>query len=382
MGMVRMWSGVSKPQMVDREKKRRFWSDLLNFNERFPEGEWFVGGNINAVKAEEEIRGYSRVVKFREMEEFNGFINSMKVVDVGAVGRIFSWYSLDGAGNDRNWGPKPFKFFISWTKHADIYSFAQVNCLASPRGNKSIYSFKEKLKYLRGKLRVWNVKVFGFLNLQEEEAFKNLNALDFVMVGDDPVDIEALAINRSLASKRVRNSFIGLNCVDGWMDDVGLVKEEVHSHFVRRFSKTSFWRPILEGVVFSNLSLEDSLNLEVPFSEEEVRDVLWNSDGAKSSGPDGFNMGFYKVENPSSLDDFRLIFLIGSLYRILANLLAHRLKKVIGKLVSNCQSAFVSRRNMLDGVLVVNEILDIAKRHNKECMMVKVDFEKAYDCVA
>lgn len=139
------------------------------------------------------------------------------------------------------------------------------------------------------------------------------------------------------------------------------------------------------------------MNLEVPFLEEEVRDIIWSADGDNSLGPGGFNdikdfvKEFFeiatlpkavtasflslisKVENPCYLDDFRPICLIGSLYRILATLLAHRLKKVIGKLVSNCQSAFVSGRNMLDGVVVVNEILDMAKRHNLECMMVKVD---------
>lgn len=59
------------------------------------------------------------------------------------------------------------------------------------------------LKVFRNKLRSWNVEVFGFLNLQEEETFKDLNALDFVMVGDDLADIEALAVNRSLASNIV-----------------------------------------------------------------------------------------------------------------------------------------------------------------------------------
>lgn len=39
-------------------------------------------------------------------------------------------------------------------------------------------------------------------------------------------------------------------------------------------------------------------------------------------------------------------------------------------------------RNMLDGVLVINEIMDFVKRNKKSCMLVKVDFEKAYDCVS
>jgi hypothetical protein len=31
------------------------------------------------------------------------------------------------------------------------------------------------------------------------------------------------------------------------------------------------------------------------FSEEEVREIIWSSDGDKSPGPDGFNFKFLKV---------------------------------------------------------------------------------------
>lgn len=54
---------------------------------------------------------------------------------------------------------------------------------------------------------------------------------------------------------------------------------------------------------------------------------------------------------------------------------------VIGELISNFQSAFVLGRQMLDGVLIANKIVDEATRDNKECVLFKVDFEKAYDCV-
>jgi hypothetical protein len=36
---------------------------------------------------------------------------------------------------------------------------------------------------------------------------------------------------------------------------------------------------------------------------------------------------------------------------------------------------------LADGVLVINEIVDFAKKSNEECLILKVDFEKAYDSV-
>lgn len=72
---------------------------------------------------------------------------------------------------------------------------------------------------------------------------------------------------------------------------------------------------------------------------------------------------------------------MGGLYKILSKLLASRLKGVIGKLVSSSQTAFVTGRYIMDGVLVVNEVLDLAKSEKRSCMVMNMDFEKAYDCV-
>ncbi|XP_058784174.1 uncharacterized mitochondrial protein AtMg01250-like [Vicia villosa] len=37
---------------------------------------------------------------------------------------------------------------------------------------------------------------------------------------------------------------------------------------------------------------------------------------------------------------------------------------------------------MMDGVLLVNEIIDWSKRKKRSCLLLKVDFEKAYDSVS
>ena len=38
-------------------------------------------------------------------------------------------------------------------------------------------------------------------------------------------------------------------------------------------------------------------------------------------------------------------------------------------------------RRLVDGVLVVNEVVDLEKKLNRECLIRKVDFEKTYDSV-
>ena len=88
-----------------------------------------------------------------------------------------------------------------------------------------------------------------------------------------------------------------------------------------------------------------------------------------------------KVDSPQRLNDFRPISLVGSLYKILAKVLANRLRLVIGSVISGTQSAFIKGHQILDGILVANEIVDEARRCKKELLLFKVDFEKAYDSI-
>ena len=48
------------------------------------------------------------------------------------------------------------------------------------------------------------------------------------------------------------------------------------------------------------------------------------------------------------LKDFRPISLVESLYKLLAKVLANRIKKVMGKVISEPQTAFVEDRQILD----------------------------------
>jgi hypothetical protein len=87
------------------------------------------------------------------------------------------------------------------------------------------------------------------------------------------------------------------------------------------------------------------------------------------------------VTCPSSLGEFRPISLLGCLYKIVAKVLAARLAKVMDSLVATTQSAFIKGRNLVDGVMVINEVIDLAKKSGRACIILKVDFEKAYESV-
>lgn len=96
---------------------------------------------------------------------------------------------------------------------------------------------------------------------------------------------------------------------------------------------------------------------------------------------DSFIVLIPKKEGCAGLKDFRPISLISSLYKIIAKVLARRMKVVMGKLIGDAQSAFIQGRNIMDGVVVLNEVIEDAKKSKVERLIVKVNFVKAYDSV-
>jgi hypothetical protein len=79
------------------------------------------------------------------------------------------------------------------------------------------------------------------------------------------------------------------------------------------------------------------------------------------------------------LANFRPISLVNSVYKILSKVLANMLRQVIRIVISESQSAFVKGRWILDGIMITNELVDDTLNRNRDLLLFKVDFEKAYD---
>lgn len=72
-----------------------------------------------------------------------------------------------------------------------------------------------------------------------------------------------------------------------------------------------------------------------------------------------------KKEDASQLNEYRLISLIGCMYKILAKVLAGRLNKVMDNVISENQSVFVSNMMIHDGIVVPKEAMEVAKKKKK-----------------
>ena len=58
-----------------------------------------------------------------------------------------------------------------------------------------------------------------------------------------------------------------------------------------------------------------------------------------------------------------------------------RLSKVMNSIVASTQTTFLKDRTSVDGVEVVNEVLYLARKFERKCMVLKVDFGRAYESV-
>ena len=176
------------------------------------------------------------------------------------------------------------------------------------------------------------------------------------------------------------------------------------------------WRANVEGLTFSKLEDQEAARLEKPFVEEEVFVSLHELNGEKATGPNGYTIAFWqcnwetvkgevmtifkdffvfgkfvkslnstfivmvpKKEGAGDFKDFRPISLVGSLYKLIAKVLANRLKKVMNQLVNKAQNAFVEGKQILDASLIANEVIDSLTRRKEKRILCKLDIEKAYD---
>ena len=176
-----------------------------------------------------------------------------------------------------------------------------------------------------------------------------------------------------------------------WVSDSSTIKRAASDHFSSRFSKHNQTCPNFINDRFKRVSVQDASFLESPFTHEEIKEAVWACDGSKAPGPDDMNFTFIKKYwhliksdffdfasyfwkngtlskgcnasfialipkklDPLELGDFRPISLLGCQYKVIAKLLAGRLWKVIEKVISGNQTAFIKGRQIMDGCLLAN----------------------------
>jgi len=140
----------------------------------------------------------------------------------------------------------------------------------------------------------------------------------------------------------------------------------------------------MDNLALDTLDIREASSLVLPFEESELLEVVKGLNRDKAPGPDGFTLAFFQdcwdviksdlmgvfqdfhthkkfvktinaifialiPKKPGAVDlkDFRPISLVSSVYKIIAKVLANRLRRVVEKIISNPQNAFVKGKFLI-----------------------------------
>ncbi|GAU36101.1 hypothetical protein TSUD_277120 [Trifolium subterraneum] len=387
-----------------------------------------VCGDFNAVKLIDERRSSRGGPRSLDHIPFNSLIDDNNLIDLPLCSRKFTWFKGDGlsisrpdrfllseewcltwpnctqtarlrglsdhcslvlSANEDDWGPRPSRMLKCWRDVSCYKGFVKDKWNSFQVDGWGGFVLKEKLRMIKTALKDWHTAHTQNLPSRIDSLKARLSTLD--LKGEEEALSEA---------------------------EIDELHRAVFSHFASHFKAINMERPGVDNLHFKRLNQLECSSLTKPFSEAEVKSAVWDCDSYKSPGPDGVNFGFIKdfwvelrgdvmrfiaefhrngkltkglnstfialipkIDSPQRLNNFRPISLVGSLYKILAKVLANRLRSVIGSVIYESQTAFVKDRQILDGILIANEVVDEARKSKKELMLFKVDFEKAYDSV-
>ncbi|GJY32993.1 RNA-directed DNA polymerase, eukaryota, reverse transcriptase zinc-binding domain protein [Tanacetum coccineum] len=384
-------STISDYFVILRElsEKKRLWN-YLNIVIANWKGEVIIMGDFNEVCTQAER--YGSVFNVQGADAFNLFISSAGLVEVPLDGCSYTWChksvskmskidrfliseglmgscpNISAITLDRylfdhrpillreasfDYGHIPFRFFHFWFELEGFDNFVESiwKELIISEPNAMLRSLKSKLADIEGVIDKGDANP-DVLN-QRMYVVKSLQDLD---------KLESLEVAQKAKIK--------------WS-----IKGDENSKYYHGILNKKRSQLVIRGILVD----DQQADMEKDVSKEEIKRAVWDCGLDKSPGPDGFTFGFYrrywgflesdvveavtyffqygsfpkgsnssfialipKMHDAKLVKDFRPISLIGSLYKIIAKILANRMW---------------------------------CKNKKKQSMIFKVDFEKAYDSV-
>nr|GEV68877.1 RNA-directed DNA polymerase, eukaryota [Tanacetum cinerariifolium] len=335
---------VYAPQ--EASEKRMLWSYLNHMIDRW-DGESILMGDFNEVRHKEERIG--SIFNNHNAMVFNSFISSSGLVET------------------RSWiGDKKES---ATTKKAQLKGMLKdIDILIDEK--------KVDQELLNKRMNVIN-SIHDLEKLEATQIAQKAK-IKWSIEGDE----NSKFFHGILNKKRNQHAIRGILSEGNWIEDPNSVNNAFFSHFKERYDSPCSSRLMLEGEFPNKLRADQSIDLESNVTIKEIKRVVWDCGIDKSPRPDGFTFGFYrrywdiikkdvadavsfffisgnfpkggnssfialipKMQDAKVVKDYRPISLIGSLYKIIAKILANRL-------VGGFWRAYDSvRRDYLDDVL-------------------------------
>jgi hypothetical protein len=248
-------------------------------------------------------------------------------------------------GGIRQGGKRPFKFENMWLKEEGF-----VEKVRSWWGSFSFWGspsfvLAKKLKALKGEIKRWSIEEFGNVEVRNKAWAEELKVLDRIeeergLSEEEKERRRALATDlevsllqeeiswrqksrvrwlkegdrctkffHQVANANRRKNYIESLVVNGSpTSDTTIISDHIVGYYESLFAEPMGWRPRLDNLEFDRLNEEEASNLEEPFEEKEVWEVIKGMDRDKASGPDGFTLAFFQDCWGVVKEDFMAVF--------------------------------------------------------------------------
>ncbi|XP_026459289.1 uncharacterized protein LOC113359946 [Papaver somniferum] len=318
-------------------------------------------------------------------------------------------------------GPSPFHCEYYWFTHPDFVSLIKNWWESFSVSGNAGFVFCKKLQLLKQKLREWSKREYGDLERRLEELEDTFNNLDIEenfhnslspAQWDERVAARQEWYRLTLIKAEKWKNIARVNDIKNNENNTKYFHILANDH--RRISYIGSIK--VNGVVTSDgAKIKNGI---IPFFKDIFKANSHRRISIEVSGPYGFPISFYllcwdiikddffnvvkdlharsfldwrlkntfialipKKDTIEEIKDLRPISLIHGVYKIISKMLEESLKTTLLNIISQHQTAFIKKRQILDGVLIENELIDLRLKSGTPGLLCKVDFEKTFDHV-
>ncbi|XP_071713420.1 uncharacterized protein [Rutidosis leptorrhynchoides] len=231
---------------------------------------------------------------------------------------------------DTDFGPKPVKVFDELINHKDAHDIISLAWSKKVDSWNPDSIFRNKLKIVKQDLRKWFSTSPNKLKTEIDEITKKITEWEFRAETNNLTDEQILEWQKDreifLSKEKTRmemlkqkarckwalegdenskffhstirrlqnkNNIHGVNINGIWSNNLSSIKSEAHSHFKKLFTKSQNDKYLLDTWNGSSITQDEAVNLESPFSENEILETVKSCGQDKAPGPGGFNLIFY-----------------------------------------------------------------------------------------
>ncbi|XP_022007783.1 uncharacterized protein LOC110907058 [Helianthus annuus] len=307
-----------------------------------------------------------------------GFMEMWPSASVLALNRVTSDHRpLLLSTTPTDFGHIPFRYYNSWMEIPGFKDMVQSKCMSFNFNGPADLALSVKLRWLKNSIKAW-LKIekdrSGREYLEKKNRIQTLETLDeFRPLNDGELNERTECINVVMEVDRRK-------LMDDW-------KKSRTRWALEGDENAAFYHCVINSNINNNrisgLMINGSwVTNPVKIKESDFFKLFqqfYAKGSIKGCCTSSFLALISKVKDPTSPTDFRPISLIGVINKAISKVLVNRLRKVVGKLISEEHSAFLAGRNITDGPLILNELIAWLKKSKKSGMMFKVDIHKAFD---